>query len=87
MKKLKIGAELKTKEDVKDLILNLIDRASEFPAIFIKDLSKKYSIGSPLRLRDEEINQMVDLILYDMQVEGSLICDDGIFVKQEGKTL
>ena len=89
MKRLKIGEALKTKEDVKDLIINLIERTNEFPAIFIKDLTKKYAFGSPLKLQGKEIDEMVDLVLYDMQMDGSLICNGGMFVriKVEAKSL
>ena len=81
MKKLKIGAELQTREDVNNLILHLIKGAEkEFSASLIKNLTRNYTMGSPLRLTDDRIDQMVDNILSDLMLKNKLVCDYGMFV-------
>jgi len=81
VKKLKIGAELQKREDVINLILELVERSDEFQASLIKKLTRNYTMGSPLRLLDKQIDQMVDDVLYDLMFKNKIVCDCGIFVK------
>lgn len=86
MKKFKIGAEIKTKEEAKELVLNLISGVEdEFMASWLKELTFKYLSGSPIRSTFQDVDIMVDLILYDLQMENKIVCDKGIFVKVKNK--
>ena len=79
MKNFKIGAEIETKEDVKNLILNIISRAKEFAQIDIVRLTKNYIQGSKVRMLDDAIEQMVAFTIYDLQIAKKVVCIDGVF--------
>ena len=82
MRKFKIGAQIQTKEDAKNLVLNLIAGVKkEFAASWLKETTINYMSGSPLKMQPKIVEQMVDHILYDLLIENKLVCEDGIFVK------
>lgn len=82
MRKFKIGEQIQTKEDVKNLVLIIISGVKkEFAASWLKEITINYMSGSPLKMQANQVEQMIDLILYDLQMENKLVCEDGIFVK------
>lgn len=89
MAKLKIGEQIKTKEDARNLIINLIESSDEFAQSFIVKLAINYMSGSPLRYTDKKIADLVEEIVYEYMIENKIYCDYGIFykVKTEEKTM
>lgn len=81
MQKFKIGPEIKTTEDIRNLVIELVKRSKEFSQAFINELTMSYVQGSPLRPTEKQIQQIVELTLYDLQMENKIYCDRGIFVK------
>lgn len=70
MIKLKIGKNLKTKQDVENLICNLIIDSHQFEKFVLIRHVINYCQGSPLNLSDEEIKNYVEKILnYLLQKE------------------
>ena len=87
MRKFKIGAEIQTKEDAKNLVLNIIAGVKQdFTASWLKETTINYMSGSPLRMQNKTVEEMIDLILYNLQMENKLVCEDGIFIKVKNQT-
>ena len=79
MLKLKIGAEVTTKADALKLVDHIIKNADEFAQIKMVELAKSYLAGSPLKLTEKQIQQMVEETVYNYCVECKLFCVNGIF--------
>ena len=79
MNKMKIGAEIKTEQDLKDLVMSLINGTSEFTQAFITKLTTNYSEGSKLIAIKSRINTVVERVIYEMCINGEIECVDGVF--------
>lgn len=79
MKNFKIGKEIETKEDMEELILNLIKRSPEFIQADIVKLAINYSRCSELKYNPQMVAKMVENILYELQLEKKVVCLDGAF--------
>ena len=87
MKKFKIGADITKKEEVKDLIKNIVAGSDEFTASWLNKVTNSYLIGSPLKLPEQQVEKIVELTLYDLQMENKICCEDGVFIKVKNKNL
>ena len=86
MAKLKIGANITKREEVKDLVIELVNRMEDkFSQAFLLDLTKKYLQGSPLKLPENSVAKIVELTLFDLYEENKVVCENGIFVKLNTK--
>lgn len=82
MAKFKIGADIEKIDEVKELIVNLVNSMEEkFTQAFLLKLTKKYVQGSPLKLTDNRVEKLVELTLYDLQMSNKVVCENGIFVR------
>jgi len=83
MKKLKVGAQIKTNEDAVELIKNLIKNSDEFSQAFITKLAINYISGSPLKMPNYIIEKMVEDVVYKAMMNNEIYCDFGMFYKTE----
>ena len=79
MEKLKIGANIKTHEDIRNLIVGLINRSNEFELDFILRLTIKYMQGSSVEISERKIKTMINEILDLFQKENIVTCNNGIY--------
>lgn len=85
MARLKVGAEIKTYEDVTNLIIELINRSSEFKADFIIKLTKNYIQRSSIEITEKDISHKVYNILDLMQSQGYLTFSQDIYIVKSTK--
>jgi len=79
MVKCKIGADIKTYEDVRSLITGMIFSVDNFTKQNILDLVKIFTTGSELVINETKLNEMIDEILELLQIEGYVSCNNGLY--------
>lgn len=79
MTKLKIGTNVKNYEDVKNLIIGLINRLSEFDISLLVRLTNNYIQGSSLKITTNELMFMTDNVLDLLQKNNYVSCSNGTY--------
>jgi len=83
MRKYKIGAEIKTEQDLKDSISTLMDETNEFTLALIKKLVKNYCENAAWLGARGSAEKIVDEVLFEKMQKGEIVCNSGAFYHTE----
>lgn len=85
MERLKIGDNIKNTDDVRNLIIQLINRTDNFELSFIARLTENYTQDSSVEITKKEIYLLVDNILDLMQQYNYIKFENNKYTKLDGE--
>ncbi len=82
MPEIKYGREIKTKEDLQNLIIGLAFRRESFTLDDMVGLVTKYSKGTKMSLSEKELTSVVEDMLDLFQRENLVSCENGQYTRK-----
>ncbi len=82
MPEIKYGKEIKTKEDLQNLIIGLAFRRESFTLDEMVSLATKYSKGTKIPLSEKELTSAIEDMLDLFQRENLVSCENGQYARK-----